>query len=543
MKYCPVCLFSYPEEATACPNDGARLTVSFEWLAGVVIRNKYRILSKLGRGGAGTVYKAEHVALEELRALKVLNPQLGQNPQFVKRFLQEAKTTRRLHHPNIVRVEDLDQAEDGSLFISMEYIEGVTARRLLHVPDAPLPVARVLSIVRIVAEALHAAHEQGIVHRDIKPENILIGRGPDGRDVPKVVDFGLVALKEGSGTRSVEMMLTPAYAAPEQWRRVKGRELDGRTDVYALGVTLYQMLVGHRPFKGETFEELMHAHLVEVPAPPSAANPRVAEVEGLDALVLEMMAKDRESRPPSAAAVADRLDLLIADMVTARWTQGTVVITPPGTTLQQTFVAPFSAHQQSGQALTTSAEQTVPSAGLDATLANGSHAVRRLKSFAARPAVVAVLVLLALVGTVSVGLGVRRWIGARDGASPTGAAGGQAAPGSGETRAVPQGAPEPQAADSPKAPTAPANPREAPPGAPGAVPVAVVGLDAETVSKIGNELEKASRAHDLGDYDAAIAAYEAVLKLDQGNKQAQAGLARAQRARLAEGSIKAPEGE
>jgi len=185
MKRCPICTTNYPDERKTCPTDGAVLLAASDLPPGTLIRGKYRIIAKLGRGGMGTVYKAEHIAFEEVRALKVMAP--TDDAEFVRRFRQEAQAARRLRHPNVVHVDDLDQADDGSFFIVMDYVDGVSLRQLLQATQGPLPLMRTLGIVRSVAEGLAAAHALGMVHRDIKPENILLARDSQGRDIPKIL--------------------------------------------------------------------------------------------------------------------------------------------------------------------------------------------------------------------------------------------------------------------------------------------------------------------------------------------------------------------
>ena len=308
-KNCPICLTDYPAERNTCPTDGALLIASSEWAPGALIRNKYRILGRIGRGAMGTVYKAEHIALEEVRALKVMSPQLASDLEFVQRFQQEARAARRLQHRNIVRVDDLDQAEDGSLFIAMEHVDGVSLCQLLQAVNGPLPLERAFRIVRGIGEGLGVAHSLGIVHRDIKPDNILLARGPEGTDLPKLADFGIAALKEHSTTftSGSRFLLTPMYAAPEQWQRLPGRELDGRTDLYALGVTFYQMLTGRLPFDASGPEQWMYAHLNSEPVPPSRCNSALSQLAGADELVLKLLCKNSADRFPDAQTFLSEL--------------------------------------------------------------------------------------------------------------------------------------------------------------------------------------------------------------------------------------------
>jgi serine/threonine-protein kinase len=237
MKTCPVCDTPYPDNCNTCPTDGASLIETRELVPGHLVRGKYRILRTLGAGGMGTVYLAEHLMLGGQVALKFLATELSRNPSFIKRFRQEARAAYHLRHPNIVEVADLDQDESGSLFIAMEFVDGPSLRSAIHGAPRGLPVTRALHIARGVVAGLAAAHARGAIHRDIKPENILLGAQPDGSEQAKVLDFGIAAMTEGitnlSHTRG--LMLTPEYAAPEQWRGTPAAELDGRTDLYALG--------------------------------------------------------------------------------------------------------------------------------------------------------------------------------------------------------------------------------------------------------------------------------------------------------------------
>lgn len=307
MKYCPICFVSYPSEQTSCSSDGARLAESKEWTVGSLIRGRYRILAKIGEGGMGIVYKAEHIVLEEVRALKVMDPQLSRDPKLVKRFQQEARVARRLRHPNVVHVDDIDQAEDGNLFIAMEYVDGPNLKQFVDANRGSLSVERTLKIGRGIAEALSALHVLGLVHRDVKPTNILLARDPHGEELPKLLDFGIASLKESPTLTGTTWVMTPSCAAPEQWQGLKGTDLDGRTDLYALGMTLYEMLAGRLPFQPQTLQEWMYCHLTQVPPPPSQFNPRLKAHSGLDDFILKLLAKERAHRPPNAQAVLTEL--------------------------------------------------------------------------------------------------------------------------------------------------------------------------------------------------------------------------------------------
>src|SRR5262245_20518703 len=264
MKSCPHCQASYPTHFTHCPRDGTSLVNAAAWQEGTMIRGKYRILGKVGEGGMAVVYKAVHTSFQELRALKVMNPVLALDNAFVKRFTHEAVLTRKLLHPNAVRVDDIDEADDGRPFIVMEYIEGPNLEEVIR-HEAPMTWERVCRIIRQVASALDYAHRMNIVHRDIKPSNIVLisERSPEDassiREVAKVLDFGIAKALEAGSEKTTQTFATltgtggvigtPAYMSPEQARGLRGDQLDGRSDLYSLGIVMYQMLVGRLPFK------------------------------------------------------------------------------------------------------------------------------------------------------------------------------------------------------------------------------------------------------------------------------------------------------
>jgi len=308
VKTCLLCDTAYPNHHSNCDKDGALLIESRELEPGTVIRGKYRIVRLLGRGGMGTVYLAEHILLGRVRALKFISSELSQDPKFLKRFRHEAQAAIGLRHPNIVQVVDLDQAEDGSPYIAMEYVEGPDLRNALA--GGAFPVKRALAIARGVALGLGAAHSKGIIHRDVKPENILLAVGNDVLEIPKLLDFGIASMKESATaiSRTRGLMLTPEYAAPEQWKGMAAEEQDGRLDLYALGGVLHEMLTGQTGFHSHNTEGWMYQHLQAEPQAPSRLRPELVNWTGLDALVLRLLAKDREQRPRDAAELVRILD-------------------------------------------------------------------------------------------------------------------------------------------------------------------------------------------------------------------------------------------
>lgn len=320
MKLCPTCRLTYPADFRLCPHDGTPLIETGMWSEGSVVLGKYEILAKLGEGGMGSVFKALHLRFKEIRALKVMSLQLSESASFLRRFEREAILARRLQHPNAVRVEDFEEAENGQPFIVMEYIEGYSLRKLIE-GEAPIPVLRCCSIITQVASALEAAHGIGIVHRDIKPDNIMLVKGATG-DLVKVLDFGIAKLKR-SVTESARRNLadtgssvaltgpsaaigTPEYMSPEQ---VKGidEELDGRSDIYSLGVVAYQMLTGELPLSGTTPLEKLMAQVQTPPKPIQSIASASHLPRSLCFLVMKCLEKSRDRRPASASELIEGL--------------------------------------------------------------------------------------------------------------------------------------------------------------------------------------------------------------------------------------------
>ena len=279
-----------------------------------MIRGKYRILGKLGQGGMATVYKALHVGFDEVCALKVINQELASDLSFVKRFGQEAALTRKLQHPNAVRVEDIDQADDGRPFMVMEFIEGESLKDVIQ-HQAPLPVPRACRIAKQVAAALDAAHRLGMIHRDIKPGNILLTRPATGagEELAKVLDFGIAKMKEAhlaggaaTLTRTGTSIGTPAYMSPEQAMGKTGEGLDGRADLYSLGVVMYEMLTGELPIQAESEVQMLIGQISTAPEPIRARRPELPD--GIGAVVMRCLEKDPGRRPASGAALIAQIE-------------------------------------------------------------------------------------------------------------------------------------------------------------------------------------------------------------------------------------------
>jgi serine/threonine-protein kinase len=257
---------------------------------------RYVIQSELGRGAMGVVYKATDSVLERTVAVKTVNITLEREyaEKYEQRFYQEAKAAGGLNHPNIVTIHDVGKAGDV-VFMAMEYIEGVELRTLIG-EGRPLRVAQAVSIAAQVAEGLAYAHQHGVVHRDVKPANIMVvATGP-----VKITDFGIARMR-GSGdlTQTGTLLGSPKYMSPEQ---VIGKRADQRSDIFSLGVILYEMLCGAAPFNGENVTALMYQIVNFVPPPPSRINEAVPEM--LDYIVAKMLAKPLESRYQDAAELA-----------------------------------------------------------------------------------------------------------------------------------------------------------------------------------------------------------------------------------------------
>ncbi|MDI7266885.1 MAG: protein kinase [Myxococcota bacterium] len=296
MRHCPICRRQYDDSVQFCPADAAKLIivgVDEDRMVGAVIGGKYRIERKIGEGGMGKIYEARHVTLGKRFAVKTLHLDYTRNIEAIERFRREATTTAALEHPNILGMADMDQTDDGTSYIVMEFLDGHEFRDVLN-RERILPLPRVVHIFSQVCRALHAAHEHGVVHRDLKPENVFLVRREDDPDFVKLLDFGISKIRAaGSKLTQTGMVIgTPHYMSPEQARGDPG--LDNRSDIYAIGVMLYEALTGRLPVDAENPTGVLVKILTEEPLPPRAVNPAIPpEVE---AIILRAMAKDKNHR-------------------------------------------------------------------------------------------------------------------------------------------------------------------------------------------------------------------------------------------------------
>jgi eukaryotic-like serine/threonine-protein kinase len=269
-----------------------------DFLLGKVISDRYRVLRKLGEGGMGAVYLAEHVFIQKKVALKVLAPELAQRQDLAARFLQEARAASRIGQENVIDISDFGQTPQGLVFFAMEYLEGADLGATVRTCGA-LSWPRTKGIVLQICKALRAAHRQGIVHRDMKPENIFLIEKEGRADFVKLLDFGIAKVMGNLGaegprlTRTGMIFGTPEYMAPEQ---ADGKPADHRVDIYAVGCVIYHCLTGATPFQADSVMGMLTKHLLEDPVPPSARRPDLALPSELDALVLRALEKDRERR-------------------------------------------------------------------------------------------------------------------------------------------------------------------------------------------------------------------------------------------------------
>ncbi|MFI9505214.1 serine/threonine-protein kinase [Nocardia sp. NPDC052566] len=260
----------------------------------------YRIERRLGSGGMGSVYLAEHPRLPRKDALKILSEAHASDGEFRARFLREAEIAARLHHPNLVAVRDRGE-EDGRLWIAMQYVNGIDVAELIRRGPAVLDTARAVWIVGEAARGIDAIHRAGLLHRDVKPANILLSEHPGGPDRVLVTDFGIARPADDSTTigDAGGITATLAYAAPEQ---IRGGPLDQRADVYSLGCTLFQMLTGSVPFPRGNAASIMYAHLNDPPPRPSSLNPGLPP--GFDTVIATALDKQSQRRYPSCGALA-----------------------------------------------------------------------------------------------------------------------------------------------------------------------------------------------------------------------------------------------
>jgi eukaryotic-like serine/threonine-protein kinase len=311
MATCPKCFQRYADDQERCPADNERLLPDEacqafdEDLAPGTVVGEYRVQEKIGEGGFGRVFRAEHPVIGKLAAIKVLNREYSSNPSVVSRFISEARAVNQIRHRNIIDIFAFGTLDDGRQYLIMEFLAGTTLDAYLRQHGRMNPEEAV-PLFRALAKALDAAHASGIAHRDLKPENIFLVIDDEGGVFPKLLDFGIAKLMGDDNvnhrTRTGAAMGTPLYMSPEQCR---GKGVDHRTDIYSFGIMVHECLTGRLPFDGESMMDLMFKHAREPPPPMSSVCPDIPAV--MDGPVLQMLAKAADERPQSLVAAIDQI--------------------------------------------------------------------------------------------------------------------------------------------------------------------------------------------------------------------------------------------
>ena len=373
MPVCSTCGTTYSSTVRICVHDGTPLTAdrTDDKYLGTLLDGKYRIDAFINAGGMGSLYRALHVMLDKTVAVKVIRPELVTSDEIVARFQREARAASTLEHPNIVSVYDLGQTPEGTLYIAMEFIDGPSLKEVIR-KNGPLTPRETIDILRQVASALTSAHRKQIVHRDLKSDNLML-ESEDGRTVVKLVDFGIAKTFDDSTqlTAAGYMLGTPHYMSPEQ---AAGKPVDHRTDLYSLGVILYEMLTGKVPFGDAALTSILVRLATEVPPPPSSRRPDGSVPPSLDAVAMRCLEKDPERRFQSASEFAEALDRASADIDSVPGTPAA-----PMPLVEKTLIRPATTRQTAVPTIppaTPVAEsvQPVPSARPRAGL-TGTHVV------------------------------------------------------------------------------------------------------------------------------------------------------------------------
>jgi len=317
MKYCTTCKAKYDDSVSFCSIDGEVLEADPASIVNTVLDGQYQMEALLGKGGMGAVYRARHILLGDRVAIKVLPPEVRTNAEWLRRFRREGQAARRFRHPNSVTVYDLRTAADGTIYMVMEYVEGHTLDHELKTRGR-FTAAEAFEILTPIMSVLDTAHSMGVVHRDLKPENIMVGKPAEGGEpVVKLLDLGIAKMREIAGgdnggntalTMAGQVLGTPYYMSPEQWGEIPrdgSTEIDGRADIYSLGLVFYEMISGRRPFAGNTLHELRREHVTTRPRPLYEIVPDVPR--GFSDAIERATAKDRGDRQATAGALANEL--------------------------------------------------------------------------------------------------------------------------------------------------------------------------------------------------------------------------------------------
>ncbi len=336
MKICSTCQRRYPDNTLVCPEDGAALRPMEQGmdedvdLVGRRLFGEYTVERKLGEGGMGAVYLVRQDQIDQRIAVKVLHGRAAQNDELTRRFVREAKAVSMLTHPNIIRVFIFGRTEDGLIYLAMEFVQGVSLRDVLE--QGPMDELRAIRIVSSCLGALGEAHDMHIIHRDMKPDNILLTEYRSEKDFVKVLDFGIAKVKEPDGkpqqklTQAGVVYGTPEYLSPEQ---AQAAELDHRTDLYSMGVILYEMITGKVPFTSGSAVTILTMHVFTEPTPPSKAG-SVPVAPEMERIIMKALAKNPADRYQSSAEFMAELAAREAELVAAGGAPRSVSSPKPG---------------------------------------------------------------------------------------------------------------------------------------------------------------------------------------------------------------------
>jgi serine/threonine-protein kinase len=331
-KKCTVCLTEWPEDMQFCPHDGTPLTHTTEessWdellsssprapqktllpcQVGDVLGN-YRLVEHLGEGGMASVFRATHKLLGREVAVKVLQPELAQHAEAIQRFFKEGQAVNRIQHPAIVDITDFVQSEDHPPYIVMELLSGESLSEHIQ-QNAPIAPDRTIELILPLCSALQAMHDIGIVHRDLKPDNVFLVKDKNEEWTPKLIDFGIAKFMATAEaflkTRTGQLIGTPEYMAPEL---IRGKKVDSRIDIYAMGIMIYEMLTGKPPFQGSLNNLLLH-HLNDIPAPPSQNVTHHTVPPALDEAVMHCLEKKPAARVQTMNQLTEILEWTVED--------------------------------------------------------------------------------------------------------------------------------------------------------------------------------------------------------------------------------------
>ena len=302
MRHCPTCGAIYDNEVDTCATDGAELKPPEDDFLGLIV-GTYKMVQMIGSGSMGSVYMGEHPGIGSRVAVKFLNKSLSNDKIAVARFTNEARAANLIGHHNIVRVDDLGVTADGHRYLIMELLKGEPLDARLA-KRKKLPLAEAGPLALQCTSALYAAHHHGIIHRDLKPANIFITKGPGGRDFIKLLDFGVAKLSAAQGsaieTRQGAMLGTPWYMSPEV---AMGEPAEKRSDIYSMGIILYEMATGRVPFPEEDLTASLLAHVQQPPEPPRSIAPEVPA--DYEKVILHALQKNRSHRQQSMAELHD----------------------------------------------------------------------------------------------------------------------------------------------------------------------------------------------------------------------------------------------